>query len=93
MSSNKYDTKIRDKYDVTKEPVTIDVYQVLDAYGVANSAMAHLVKKALCCGHRGHKDVLEDCKDIIDSALRARQLETQHEYVRMMNEQDKIRNL
>jgi len=35
----------------------------------------HLVKKALCVGIRGHKDSSEDLQDIIDSAVRAKQLE------------------
>lgn len=81
--NNKYDVKIVDKYN-HKHAITVDVYQVLEAFGVRNSALQHLVKKALCTGVRGHKNVLEDCKDIVDSAVRAEQIELQHEYEAML---------
>jgi hypothetical protein len=52
--------------------VFVDVYDVLDAWNVTNPALAHLIKKALQPGARGHKDLLEDLDDIIVSATRAR---------------------
>jgi hypothetical protein len=33
-----------------------------------------LIKKALCVGLRGHKDIGTDLQDIIDSAVRAKEL-------------------
>jgi hypothetical protein len=70
--SSKYDRVIKDKY--TAERVTIDVYDVLVAYDVTCPALQHLVKKALCCGLRGHKDRLTDCREILEAAIRADQL-------------------
>lgn len=91
MANNKYDVTIQDKYD-TGHVITVDVYSVLEAFNVRNSALQHLIKKALCAGARGHKDVLEDCQDIVDSAVRARQLEIQREYCVIANEVDKQHN-
>ena len=55
--------------------VSVDVYDVLQAWGVPNPALQHLIKKALQCGQRGHKDNAQDLQDIIDSAIRAKELE------------------
>jgi hypothetical protein len=52
----------------------VDVYDILDAYPTRNPALDHLVKKALCPGQRGHKDLLTDLDDIIKSAQRAKQM-------------------
>ncbi len=57
-----------------KPSVFVDVYDVLSAFDVVNPALQHLVKKALAVGQRGHKDASEDYQDIIDSAIRAKQL-------------------
>lgn len=65
---NKYQREI-------KPGVWVDVYDVLKAFSVVNPALQHLVKKALAVGQRGHKDVAEDLQDIIDSAVRAKELE------------------
>lgn len=54
--------------------VTIDVYDVLKAFNVTDPALQHLIKKALCCGLRGHKDRAQDLQDILDSAQRAKEL-------------------
>lgn len=65
------------KYDKEIKPgVTVDVYDVLQAWGVSNPALSHLIKKALQPGARGHKDLETDLTDIIMSALRAYELET-----------------
>lgn len=63
------------KYTKTIHGVSLDVYDVLQAWGVSNPALQHLVKKALQCGQRGHKDNAQDLQDIIDSAIRAKELE------------------
>jgi hypothetical protein len=54
--------------------VWVDVYDVIDAWGLANPAYQHLIKKALKAGNRGHKDLMTDAQDIIDSAIRGKQL-------------------
>lgn len=62
------------KYTKTIHGVPVDVYDVLMAWGVTNPALQHLIKKALQCGQRGHKDDVQDLQDIIDSAIRAKEL-------------------
>ena len=62
------------KYTKKIHGVSVDVYDVLQAWGVSNPALQHLIKKALQCGHRGHKDNAQDLQDIIDSAIRAKEL-------------------
>ncbi|MGL4249831.1 MAG: hypothetical protein ACRCR1_04100 [Aeromonas sp.] len=63
------------KYTKQIRGVSIDVYDILKAWGVTNPALQHLIKKALQCGERGHKDAQQDLQDIIDSAVRAKELE------------------
>lgn len=62
--------------DVSKLEV-IDVYAVLELFGVTNPCMQHIVKKALCTGKRGHKDFANDLQDIADTANRAVELNKQ----------------
>lgn len=73
--TNKY---LRTIYGVDTEgnagSLQVDVYDILDAYPTRNPALDHLVKKALCPGQRGHKDLLTDLDDIIASAQRAKQM-------------------
>ena len=59
-----------------KPGVFVDVYDVLFAWKVSNPALQHLIKKALQPGERGHKDLETDLQDIIDSAIRAKDLES-----------------
>lgn len=58
-----------------KPGVWVDVYDVLMAWAVTNPALQHLIKKALQTGGRGHKTREQDLQDIIDSAIRAKELE------------------
>ena len=67
--TNKYQREI-------KPGVFVDVYDVLQAFNVTNPALQHLVKKALAVGQRGYKDTAEDLQDIVDSAVRAKELES-----------------
>lgn len=53
----------------------VDVYDVLEAFDVTCPAIAHAVKKLLCCGDRGHKDKLTDLDEARAAILRATQLE------------------
>ena len=52
----------------------IDVYAVLKLFGVTDPCLQHIVKKALCAGKRGHKDMMEDLQNIVDTAIRAVEL-------------------
>lgn len=69
---SKYDRKIIG-YDSAGKPdsVTVDVYDVLSAFAVIDPALQHLIKKALCAGLRGHKDIQQDLEDIRDSSEKA----------------------
>ena len=58
-----------------KPGIFVDVYDVLMAWNVTNPALQHLIKKALQAGDRGHKSREQDLQDIIDSAIRAKELE------------------
>jgi hypothetical protein len=59
-----------------KPGIFVDVYDVLMAWNVTNPALQHLIKKALQPGERGHKSREQDLQDIIDSAIRAKELES-----------------
>lgn len=48
----------------------IDVYRVLELYEVNDPVLAHVAKKALVTGGRGHKSLEKDVQDMIDSLLR-----------------------
>lgn len=53
---------------------SLDVYRVLDLYGVTQPAIQHAVKKLLCAGQRGAKDYERDLREAIDSIERALQM-------------------
>ena len=63
--AKKYDRKIWDKYE--DKHITVDVYRVLDAFDVRCPATAHAVKKLLCAGLRGHKDMEQDLDEAAQS--------------------------
>ena len=63
------------KYTRDCKGAQVDVYDVLQAFNVTNPALQNLIKKALCVGIRGHKTKQQDLQDIIDSAIRAKELE------------------
>ena len=52
----------------------LDVYRALDLFGVNHPCQQHLAKKALCAGNRGHKDLLRDIQNIIDTAERWKEM-------------------
>lgn len=72
-----HEAQLGNKYMHQIKPgVFVDVYDVLMAWSVTNPALQHLIKKALQAGERGHKSREQDLQDIIDSAIRAKELET-----------------
>lgn len=71
LPKNKYMREI-------KPDVWVDVYDVLFAWKVTNPALQHLIKKALQAGNRGHKDLSTDMQDIVESAIRAAEIEDGH---------------
>ena len=68
---NKYEREI---FGIDGTVTTVDVYRVLDAFGVSDPATQHALKKMLCTGLRGHKDYLTDLNDSIDSLQKAKEL-------------------
>jgi len=59
------------KYQRQVPSTTIDVYDVLKAWGVTCPATQHAIKKLLQPGGRGHKDKLTDLREAMASILRA----------------------
>jgi hypothetical protein len=62
------------KYQRTIRSETVDVYDVLVAFGVTCPATAHAIKKLLMPGTRGHKDKLQDLNEAKQSIERAIEL-------------------
>ena len=54
--------------------VTVDVYDVLQAFGVDSPALQHAVKKLLCAGLRGAKSAEQDIEEAASSCRRAIEL-------------------
>jgi hypothetical protein len=48
----------------------IDVYRVLDLWGVTDPCIQHALKKLLCAGQRGGKNMAKDIKEVIASCER-----------------------
>jgi hypothetical protein len=63
------------KYQRTIRGETLDIYDILLAYGVTSPPLQHLIKKALMAGQRGHKDRMTDLKEILSAAQRAVEME------------------
>ena len=66
----------RNKYSREIKPgVYVDVYDVLQAFGVTCPAMAHGIKKMLAPGQRGAKDSIQDKREAIASIERSIEME------------------
>lgn len=52
----------------------IDVYRVLDLFGVTDPCIQHAAKKLLATGLRGHKDAARDIQDAIDTLERWKEM-------------------
>lgn len=70
-SSNKYEREISDRQG---NSAIVDVYDVLKAFDVTCPATQHALKKLLCTGIRGHKDVDTDLIEARESITRAIEL-------------------
>jgi len=74
-SGNKYHRVIRPSMGESGAvPITVDVYDVLGAYGVTCPAIGHAIKKLLCPGMRGAKTARQDISEAIGSLHRALEL-------------------
>ena len=54
--------------------LTVDVYDVLQAFGVTCPALQHAIKKLLCAGLRGGKSAEQDIEEAANSCRRAIEL-------------------
>lgn len=52
----------------------IDIYRVLDLWGVSHPCLQHAAKKILVAGNRGHKDIQKDIQEAIDSLERYKEM-------------------
>jgi len=57
----------------------IDVYRVLDLFGVSNPCLQHAIKKLLCAGQRGAKDERKDIEEAVSSLVRYLEMQTEDE--------------
>jgi hypothetical protein len=58
----------------------IDVYRVIDLFGVSNPCIQHAIKKLLVSGGRGGgKDITKDWQEAIDSISRALEMKKEDE--------------
>ena len=48
----------------------VDVYRVLELFGVVDPSIQHAIKKLLVAGGRGHKDMEKDVREAIVSLHR-----------------------
>ena len=53
---------------------TLDVYRVINIFGVTDPCIQHALKKLLCSGVRGHKDQEKDIQDVIDTLERWKEM-------------------
>jgi transcription elongation factor len=65
----------KNKYQVNCKGISIDVYDVLNAFNLQNPAIQHAIKKLLKGGERGVKSKVQDYKEAIESITRAIELE------------------
>lgn len=63
------------KYNKKLRTETVDVYDVLLAFDVRCPARQHAIKKLLMPGLRGHKSVVGDLEESVESVYRAIDLE------------------
>lgn len=63
----------------TGETIQVDVYDVLEAFGVTCSAMGHAIKKLLMAGKRGVKGYDKDCDEGINSINQSKLLQKYRE--------------
>lgn len=54
--------------------IKLDPARIVQIYGCENLMAGTIVKKALCAGNRGHKDLIDDINDIITAAERWKEM-------------------
>ena len=54
--------------------IKLDPARICKIYDIRNMVQASIVKKTLCAGCRGHKDLLSDIDDVICGAQRWKEM-------------------
>ena len=73
--------EVKNKYAVDCKGLSIDVYDVLNAFGVTCPAARHAIKKLLMPGKRGHKTELGDLLEARASIDRAIDLARERKHI------------
>ena len=68
----------------------LDVYRVIELFNVPAGPIDHAVKKLLCAGNRGHKDLDRDIQDAIDSLCRWQAMRAEDEARASFGQQNTI---
>lgn len=59
----------------------VDVYRVLELFEVTDPCLQHAIKKLLCAGGRGAKDIEQDVQEAIDSLERWKDMRKEDELI------------
>lgn len=59
----------------------VDVYRVLELFEVTDPCLQHAIKKLLCAGERGAKDIEQDVQEAIDSLERWKDMRKEDELI------------
>ena len=54
--------------------IKLDPARICLIYDARNPMQTQIVKKTLCCGNRGHKDLIKDIDDVICAAERWKEM-------------------
>jgi hypothetical protein len=57
----------------------IDVYRVLELFNVTDPCLQHAIKKLLCAGGRGAKDMEQDVQEAMDTLERWQDMQVEDE--------------
>jgi hypothetical protein len=63
----------------TKHLDAVDVYRVLELFNVVDPCLQHAIKKLLCAGDRGAKDMDQDVREAIDALGRWEDMQVENE--------------
>lgn len=72
----------------TRLPISVDVYAVLEAFGVTCPARAHCIKKLLACGNRGKGSELNDLIGADAALSRAIELQRQRDQAKQERKEE-----
>lgn len=72
MHDNKVDKGAHYRFEY--KGIKLDPSRILTIYGASHPMQQAIVKKGLCAGNRGKKDLIEDLDDIICAAERWKEM-------------------